>query len=170
MGRDEFLLGLQTYTREKEYPEEFGAKVFKISRDNQGNRLTFLKVTGGKLRARAVITGGREGSLWEEKVNQLRIYSGEKYTQAEEAGAGTVCAVTGLNYTRPGEGLGMEMESFLPVLEPVLTYKIELPPECDAALFLPKLRQLEEEEPQLHLVWDETVKEKIGRASCRERV
>ncbi len=159
VGIDEFLLGLQTYTREKEYPEEFGAKVFKISRDNQGNRLTFLKVTGGKLRARAVITGGREGSLWEEKVNQLRIYSGEKYTQAEEAGAGTVCAVTGLNYTRPGEGLGMEMESFLPVLEPVLTYKIELPPECDAALFLPKLRQLEEEEPQLHLVWDETVKE-----------
>ena len=159
VGIDEFLLGLQTYTREKEYPEEFGAKVFKISRDNQGNRLTFLKVTGGKLRARAVITGGREGSFWEEKVNQLRIYSGEKYTQAEEAGAGTVCAVTGLNYTRPGEGLGMEMESFLPVLEPVLTYKIELPPECDAALFLPKLRQLEEEEPQLHLVWDETVKE-----------
>ncbi len=159
VGIDEFLLGLQTYTREKEYPEEFGAKVFKISRDNQGNRLTFLKVTGGKLRARAVITGGREGCLWEEKVNQLRIYSGEKYTQAEEAGAGTVCAVTGLNYTRPGEGLGMEMESFLPVLEPVLTYKIELPPECDAALFLPKLRQLEEEEPQLHLVWDETVKE-----------
>lgn len=159
VGIDEFLLGLQTYTREKEYPEEFGAKVFKISRDNQGNRLTFLKVTGGKLRARAVITGGREGSFWEEKVNQLRIYSGEKYTPAEEAGAGTVCAVTGLNYTRPGEGLGMEMESFLPVLEPVLTYRIELPPECDAALFLPKLRLLEEEEPQLHLVWDETVKE-----------
>lgn len=159
IGIDEFLLGLQTYTEEKEYPETFGAKVFKIARDNQGNRLTFLKVTGGKLRARAVIAGGKGDSRWEEKVNQIRIYSGEKYTPAEEVPAGTICAVTGLGHTRPGEGLGAEQESFLPLLEPVLTYKIGLPPECDAALLFPKLRQLEEEEPQLHLVWDETLQE-----------
>ena len=158
-GVDEFLLGLQVYTEEKNYPEEFGAKVFKIARDNQGNRLTFLKVTGGSLRTRAVITGEGKGGRWEEKVNQIRIYSGEKYTPAEEVPAGTICAVTGLGHTRPGEGLGAEPESALPLLEPVLTYKIGLAPECDAALFLPKLRQLEEEEPQLHLVWDETLQE-----------
>lgn len=158
-GVEEFLFGLQNYTRRKVYPKEFGAKVFKIFRDNQGNRLTFLKVTGGRLKARAVISGGKDGGEWEEKVNQIRIYSGEKYGVVEEVAAGGVCAVTGLSHTKAGEGLGAEKESFLPILEPILTYKIEVPPECDPILLLPKLRQLEEEEPQLHLVWNETLKE-----------
>lgn len=158
-GVKEFLSGLKKYTFKKNYPEEFGARVFKISRDSQGSRLTFLKVTGGRLKAKAVIKGGKTEEGWEEKINQLRIYSGEKYRTAEEVPAGSICAVTGLSYTRPGEGLGIEKGHSLPVLEPVLTYKIELPPECDLALFLPKLRLLEEEEPQLHLVWNEELKE-----------
>lgn len=158
-GVEEFLSGLQKYVRQKEYPGGFGAKVFKISRDNQGNRLTFLKVTGGSLKARMTLSGGRDGEKWEEKVNQIRIYSGEKYSAVEEVQAGSVCAVTGLSHTRPGEGLGGERESVLPVLEPVLTYRMELPPDCDPALFFPKLRLLEEEEPQLHLVWDPILKE-----------
>ncbi len=158
-GVGEFLAGLECYTERREYPEEFGAKVFKITRDHQGNRLTFLKVTGGTLKARAILSGGKEGDGWEEKVNQIRIYSGEKYRVADEAGAGSVCAVTGLSHTKPGQGLGAEKESPLPLLEPVLAYRLKLPPDCDPAMLFPKLRLLEEEEPQLHLVWDETQKE-----------
>lgn len=158
-GVEEFLAGLRNYVRERDYPDGFGAKVFKIARDNQGSRLTFLKVTGGNLQARMELEGGGEGNEWREKVNQIRIYSGEKYSVAEEAAAGSICAVTGLSHTKPGEGLGEERESVLPVLEPVLTCKMELPPECDPALLLPKLRLLEEEEPQLHLVWNETLRE-----------
>lgn len=133
------------------YGETFGARVFKIARDAQGNRLTYLKVTGGSLKVRQVIG--------EEKINQIRIYSGEKYETAEEVGAGGVCAVTGLLRTFPGEGLGAEKASRLPVLEPVLTYQIILPEEVSPAVMLPRLRELEEEEPQLHIVWDETLKE-----------
>ena len=158
-GVEEFLSGLHRYIREKAYPERFGAKVFKIARDHQGSRLTFLKVTGGSLKARMALEGGRNGKEWEEKVNQIRIYSGEKYAVTEEVLAGNVCAVTGLSHTAPGEGLGTERESGLPVLEPVLTCKIELPPECDPALLFAKLKMLEEEEPQLHLVWNETLRE-----------
>lgn len=158
-GVEEFLAGLQDYIREKPYPDGFGAKVFKIARDNQGNRLTFLKVTGGSLKARMSLSGGRDGDEWEEKVNQIRIYSGEKYSTTEEVSAGSVCAVTGLSHTRPGEGLGGERESALPVLEPVLTCKMELPSECDPALLFPRLKMLEEEEPQLHLVWNEALRE-----------
>lgn len=158
-GVEEFLSGLHRYIREKVYPERFGAKVFKIARDHQGSRLTFLKVTGGSLKARMALEGGRNGTEWEEKVNQIRIYSGEKYAVTEEVPAGNVCAVTGLSHTAPGEGLGTERESGLPVLEPVLTCKIELPPECDPALLFAKLKMLEEEEPQLHLVWNETLRE-----------
>ena len=158
-GVEAFLLGLESYTGRKEYPAEFGARIFKIARDAQGNRLTFLKVTGGKLKARAALSGRRDGKQWEEKINQIRIYSGEKYSVAEEAEAGNVCAVTGLNNTRPGEGLGIEKDYYHPVLEPVLTYKIELPPDCDPAILFPKLRILEEEDPQLHLIWDETLQE-----------
>ena len=158
-GVEEFLSGLHRYIREKAYPERFGAKVFKIARDHQGSRLTFLKVTGGSLKARMALEGGRNGKEWEEKVNQIRIYSGEKYAVTEEVPAGNVCAVTGLSHTAPGEGLGTERESGLPVLEPVLTCKIELPPECDPALLFAKLKMLEEEEPQLHLVWNETLRE-----------
>ncbi len=158
-GVKEFLLGLADYTQKKTYPDAFGAKVFKITRDRQGNRLTFLKVTGGKLKTKEALNGGKDGEHWEEKINQIRIYSGEKYRVAEEAAAGDVCALIGLTHTKPGEGLGIERASFLPVLEPVLTYRLELPPDCNPALLLPKLRMLEEEEPQLHLVWDETLKE-----------
>ncbi len=158
-GVEEFLSGLHSYIREKAYPERFGAKVFKVARDHQGSRLTFLKVTGGSLKARMALEGGRNGKEWEEKVNQIRIYSGEKYDVTEEGPAGNVCAVTGLSHTAPGEGLGTERESGLPVLEPVLTCKIELPPECDPALLFSKLKMLEEEEPQLHLVWNEALRE-----------
>ncbi len=158
-GIREFLEGLYRYMQAPVYGEGFAAKVFKISRDPQGNRLTFLKVTGGKLRARMVLSGRKGSGQWEEKVSQIRIYSGEKYSTAEEAKGGEVCAVTGLTQTYAGEGLGMEEGNFQPVLQPVLTYRLELPEGCDAAMFLPKLRQLEEEEPQLHIVWDGELKE-----------
>lgn len=154
-GVQEFLKGIETYTREIEYPGEFGAKVFKISRDSQGNRLTHLKITGGVLKVKAVLKSGDE----EEKVNQIRIYSGEKYQTAEEAQAGTVCAVTGLTKTKPGHGFGMEEGGFEPALEPVLTYKVILPEGTSASVMLPKLRLLQEEEPELHIVWNEELQE-----------
>lgn len=149
-GVHTFLHGLLNYTNEPVYPREFGARVFKIARDSQGNRLTFLKVTGGRLRVKDVIG---------EKVNQIRIYSGEKYEAVNEVEAGSLCAVTGLLNTFPGEGLGKEQAGSIPILEPILSYKIILPEEIDAAAMLPKLRLLEEEEPEIHLVWDDTLKE-----------
>lgn len=162
-GVEELLEALYRYTRVPSYPEEFGARVFKIARDGQGNRLAFLKVTGGRLRARMLLKGMDNGEPWEEKVNQIRVYSGEKYRIAEEAEAGSICAVTGLSRVRPGEGLGAEGGSPLPILEPVLTCRIELPQGVDAAGFLPKLRRLEEEEPALHIVWDESLQELQAR-------
>ena len=162
-GVTELLDGLKEYTAARKYPKEFAAKVFKIARDGQGNRLTYMKITGGCLQVRTVLSGrilkGGEEQFWEEKVNQIRIYSGAKFETVSEAPAGTVCAVTGLSCTKPGEGLGAQKDAVLPVLEPVLTYQIILPDECDAAAMLPKLHQLEEEEPQLHIVWDEQLKE-----------
>ena len=177
-GVEEFLDGLAEYTGKKEWPKEFGARVFKIARDGQGNRLTYLKITGGSLKVKSLLTNAREnersgegsvsgagvqqgttGAVWEEKVNQIRIYSGEKYELAAEVSAGNICAVTGLSSTRPGEGLGREAEPVLPLLQPVLTYRILLPPECEAASILPRLRQLEEEEPQLHILWNESLQE-----------
>lgn len=166
-GVTEFMDAFLCYTREPQYPAEFGAKVFKIARDDQGTRLTYLKITGGKLSVKQMVDGqkknlsGTEESKadWEEKVNQIRIYSGEKYETADELSAGRVCAVTGLNYTYPGEGLGREAASDMPVLEPVLTYQIVLPDGMDAALMLPKMRLLEEEEPELHIIWDEKHRE-----------
>ncbi|TCL59073.1 small GTP-binding protein [Kineothrix alysoides] len=158
-GVESFLQGIETYTDRPRYSDTFGAKVFKIARDEQGNRLTFMKLTGGNLRTREVISGYLNGEIWEEKVNQIRIYSGEKYRTSEEVQAGCICAVTGLSKTRPGEGLGAEESSAQPVLEPVLTYRIDLPGDCDATVMLPKLRQLEEEDPQLHIAFDETLKE-----------
>ena len=152
-GVEEFLEGLVAYSQVPSYPKEFGARVFKIARDEQGNRLTYLKVTGGSLRVKTILPGQQE------KINQIRIYSGEKYITVEEAEAGTICAVTGLSQTRPGEGFGMESEVSVPLLEPVLTYQILLPEGMDAAVALPKLRQLEEEEPELHIVWEEQLQE-----------
>ncbi len=159
VGVDTFLAALSRYTKEKTSDSEFGAKVFKIARDQQGNRLTYMKVTGGKLRVKDVLTGVDEGGPYEEKVNQLRIYSGEKYEMEQQALPGTVCAVTGLNKTYPGQGLGVEKDASLPMLEPVLTYSVELPQDVDAAQMLPKLKQLEEEQPELHILWQEETKE-----------
>ena len=157
-GVEALMDGLEKWLTQKKWGTEFGARVYKITRDGQGNRLTWMKLTGGSLRVKSMLTGGQE-EPWEEKVNQIRIYSGEKYELANEAEAGTVCAVTGLSRTYPGEGLGREREGTMPLLQPVLTYQIQLPPECEPAVLLPKLRQLEEEEPQLHIVWNEKLQE-----------
>ena len=162
-GVEEFLDDLKLRIRETSYPETFGAKIYKITRDNQGERLTHMKITGGTLKVKSVLSNGRPGetgeSIWQEKVNQIRIYSGEKYTMVSEVKAGTVCAVTGLNATYPGQGLGSEQASDMPVLEPVLSYRIGLPTEVNVHQALLQLRQLEEEEPLLHIVWNETLGE-----------
>ena len=163
-GVKDFWNGVQQYTAEPERPTEFGAKVFKIARDEQGNRLTYMKITGGSLKVKTLLSSNSNGqslpgrkaeeATWEEKADQIRLYSGAKYELTSEAEAGTVCAVTGLTRTYPGEGLGIEQESELPILEPVLNYQIILPDDCDPHQMLQKLRQLEEEEPQLHILWD----------------
>ena len=151
--------GLDRYTRPAPALEAFGAKVFKVSQDEQGNRLTWLRVTGGVLKVKAQLTGEADGEPWAEKANQLRLYSGAKFTLAERIGPGQVCAVTGLTKARPGEGLGAERDSDLPVLEPVLSYQVLLPEGADVHAALGKLHRLEEEEPQLHVVWNETLGE-----------
>ena len=163
-GVKDFWNGVQKYTAEPKRPTEFGAKVFKIARDEQGNRLTYMKITGGSLKVKTLLSSNSNGqslpgrkaeeAAWEEKADQIRLYSGAKYELTSEAEAGTVCAVTGHTRTYPGEGLGIEQESELPILEPVLNYQIILPDDCDPHQMLQKLRQLEEEEPQLHILWD----------------
>ncbi|MGF0032326.1 NYN domain-containing protein [Bariatricus sp. SGI.154] len=170
-GVQEFMAGLRKYTVQKagcklaKHPkgateDRFGAKVYKISRDAQGNRLTHLKVTSGALKVKDILANEADAEEhWEEKVNQIRIYSGEKYETVQEAEMGSICAVTGLNYTYPGEGLGVEKESQAPVLEPVLNYRIGLPEGCDAHTMLRNLRQLEEEDPMLRIVWNEELGE-----------
>ncbi|MDO4323322.1 MAG: TetM/TetW/TetO/TetS family tetracycline resistance ribosomal protection protein [Lachnospiraceae bacterium] len=171
-GVEELLAGIRSYGRAPDYPEKFGARVYKITRDSQGNRLTHMKITGGTLRVKELLTnrrepgedtaagaGGSGAEIWEQKADQIRIYSGSGFQPAAEAGAGVVCAVTGLEYTYAGEGLGAETEAELPLLEPVLSYRIELPPECDVHKTFLQLRQLEEEEPELHIVWDEQLGE-----------
>lgn len=150
-GVKEFVEQMQALIKVPAYPETFGAKVFKIARDEAGNRLTYLKITGGSLKVKAVIEG--------QKVNQIRIYSGEKYEAVNEVEAGSICAVTGLSDTYPGEGLGAEQGTYLPVLEPVLNYQVIPTEGDDPILLLPKLRELEEEEPQLHIVWEEALQE-----------
>lgn len=150
-GVKEFVEQMQELIKVPAYPETFGAKVFKIARDEAGNRLTYLKITGGSLKVKAVIGG--------QKVNQIRIYSGEKYEAVNEVEAGSICAVTGLSDTYPGEGLGAEQGTYLPVLEPVLNYQVIPTEGDDPILLLPKLRELEEEEPQLHIVWEEALQE-----------
>lgn len=150
-GVKEFVEQMQELIKVPAYPETFGAKVFKIAWDEAGNRLTYLKITGGSLKVKAVIEG--------QKVNQIRIYSGEKYEAVNEVEAGSICAVTGLSDTYPGEGLGAEQGTYLPVLEPVLNYQVIPTEGDDPILLLPKLRELEEEEPQLHIVWEEALQE-----------
>ena len=162
-GVEEFLEDLKIRMKENDYPEEFGAKVYKITRDPQGERLTHMKITGGSLKVKSVLSNGKpreeREEIWQEKANQIRIYSGEKYTMVSEAKAGTICAVTGLTATYPGQGLGSEQASDMPVLEPVLSYRIGLPKEVNVHQALIKLRQLEEEEPLLHILWNETLGE-----------
>ena len=158
-GVDELLAGLDEYTRAAPALEAFGARVFKVSQDERGERLTWLRVTGGELKVKAQLTGEADGEPWAEKANQLRLYSGAKYTLTEAIGPGQVCAVTGLTKARPGEGLGAERDSDLPVLEPVLSYQVLLPEGADVHAALGKLHRLEEEEPQLHVVWNETLGE-----------
>lgn len=150
-GVKEFLEQMQELIKIPKYSEVFGAKVFKIARDEAGNRLTYLKITGGSLKVKSVIEG--------QKVNQIRIYSGEKYEAVNEVEAGSICAVTGLSDTYPGEGLGAQQGTYLPVLEPVLNYQVIPTEGDDPILLLPKLRELEEEEPQLHIVWEEALQE-----------
>ena len=149
-GVEELLDGIQAYTLEPEWPQDFGARVFKITRDERGERLTWLKVTGGQLRVREVL----HGPNWEEKVNQIRLYSGAKFTAVDMAPAGTVCAVTGLTRTTAGEGLGAEENWTGPRLEPVLSYQVIPPEGVDASTLLERLRRLEEEDPQLQVEWE----------------
>ena len=154
-GVEVFMEGIAQYTSIAAYPEKFGAKIFKISRDEQGNRLSHMKITGGRLKVRDVIKYGET----EEKINQIRVYSGQKFEAVNEAEAGTVCAVTGLSQTKPGEGLGEEKPSDIPILEPVLAYQIKLPEGVDPRMMMPKLRLIEEENPELRIMWDEQLQE-----------
>ena len=162
-GVDEFMRGIMNYTEVATESEEakFGAKVYKISRDDQGNRLTYIKVTSGCLKVKDLLSGRdrRKEKDWEEKINQIRIYSGAKFETVNQAERGMICAVTGLSKTYPGEGLGIERDSDIPILEPVLTYQIQLPEDCEVHSMLEKLRQLEEEEPLLHIIWNEKLGE-----------
>lgn len=161
-GVEDLLDGILRYTIAPEYPDTFAARIYKITRDAQGARLTHMKITGGSLRVKALLSNQKDdGSLspeevWQEKADQLRIYSGSQFQAVEQVEAGCICAVTGLDRTRCGEGLGAESSFDMPVLEPVLTYQIQLPEGCDAHAMIGKLRQLEEEEPHLHIVWEES--------------
>ncbi len=157
-GVEELLKGVEVYGEPPKFGKEFGARVYKISRDEQGNRLTHLKVTGGSLKVKTELSSSRQDGTG-EKVNQVRIYSGMKYETVKEAEPGTVCAVTGPVDTFAGQGLGKERETKIPFLEPVLTYQMILPEDCDVHGMISKLRMLEEEEPQLHVVWNESAKE-----------
>lgn len=155
-GIPPLLSALERFTQPPYYPPEFSARVYKIARDAQGNRLTFLKVTGGHLAVRTPLSyPGPDGTVLEEKVTQLRLYSGVGFTQVEDAPAGTVCAVTGPTALQAGAHLGWDETTISPMLTPVLRYRVVLPPGTDVRTALPKLRQLEEEEPQLRIVWDE---------------
>ena len=159
-GVAELLEDLARYAPKREYGPDFAAKVYKISRDVQGNRLTWLKVTGGALKVRAPLRyQNADGETLEEKITQLRLYSGEKFEPAEEVPAGAVCAALGLSQTRPGQGLGTEADSEAPYLEPAMSYRLILPAGEDPVALLPKLMQLDQEDPQLHIVWNAALKE-----------
>ena len=169
-GIDEFVAGFERYVREPEYDSEFGARIYKVSHDAQSNRLTWLKVTGGEFKAKTMLSGtARVGAdlgeskidddgMWHEKADQVRVYSGAKFTTVDSVVAGTVCAVTGLTRTFPGAGLGKEPDGVNPVLQPVLTYTL-LPGECDIHACLVALRELEDEDPLLHVVWQPHLEE-----------
>lgn len=156
-GVDQLMSGMAQYLEVKTYPQTFGARIYKITRDASGARLTHMKITGGSLKVKAVLE--EEGWEKEEKINQIRIYNGDKYEPVDEAFAGEICAVTGLSFTRPGDGLGMEKMPVRPQLEPVLQYKLTWPGELSTQQVVEKLRILEEENPELHISWDEELSE-----------
>ena len=159
-GVEEFLDALRRFAPKPDCGEEFSARVYKISRDAQGNRLTWLKVTGGSLRVRSLLRyKDAAGETLEEKISALRVYSGTKYETAEEIGAGWVCAALGLSATRPGQGLGAAADAESAVLEPVMSYRLRLEKGTDPMLLLPKLMQLDQEDPQLHIVWNDQTRE-----------
>lgn len=141
--------------------QQFGARVYKISRDPQGNRLTHMKITSGELKVKSLLKGGQVSEPWEEKADQIRIYSGEKFETVQQAKAGMICAVTGLKHTFPGEGLGIEAgkQAVTPVLEPVLNYQVCFPDQVDAHTMLGYMRQIEEEDPMLRVIWNEELGE-----------
>ena len=154
-GVGEFLEALERFAPRPEYGEDFSARVFKISRDAQGNRLTWLKVTGGSLKVRTLLSySDTEGEKLEEKINQLRIYSGTKFETADEVPAGWICAALGLSATRPGQGLGAAADAESAILEPVMSYRVLPEKGTDPMLLLPKLMQLDQEDPQLHVLWN----------------
>ncbi|MDE7389701.1 MAG: NYN domain-containing protein, partial [Lachnospiraceae bacterium] len=154
---EKLLQCLCDYTTQPQYSDEFGGKVYKISEDSQGKRLTFMKITGGKIKVKEVLQSDKNSEG--EKINQIRIYSGEKFTQADEAYAGTVCAVTGITFAVPGDGLGKEKNSALPILAPVLTYSVEPTQDVDVHVLLEKMKILEVEDPQLNVLWNERLRE-----------
>ena len=165
-GVEEFLKGLSKYCRNKQYSREFGAKVYKIARDEQGNRLTYMKITGGSLKVKTAVTNKKPhntntnpSDIWEEKIDQIRIYSGNRYDTLDEIEAGDICAVTGLTKTYPGQGLGVENDLDMAMLKPVLTYQLILPEQYNAFRMLSQLRELEDEDPTLHIVWYEKLQE-----------
>lgn len=155
-GIEALLSAIAAYAPEKTYPEAFGARVFKVTRDSQGSRLTHMKITGGTLKAKMELTCAEDKT---EKVNQVRIYSGERFEAVNEAAAGSVCAVTGLLGTMAGQGLGMEKNLESPFLTPVLSYCLLLPEGTDPMAVMPKLKELEEEDPALSFTWEEELKE-----------
>ena len=155
-GIEALLSAITAYAPEKTYPEAFGARVFKVTRDSQGSRLTHMKITGGTLKAKMELTCAEDKT---EKVNQIRVYSGERFEAVNEAVAGSVCAVTGLLGTMAGQGLGMEKNLESPFLTPVLSYCLLLPEGTDPMAVMPKLKELEEEDPALSFTWEEELKE-----------
>ena len=160
-GIDKLLDGINRYSFEPVYHEEFGAKVFKIVKEN-GVRLTYLKITGGFIKVKDILSGITDGNQWSEKINDIRVYSGEKFKSISEADAGCICAISGLNNTYPGQGLGFEMQSESPNLQPVLSYRIIIPENVNINQAYKMLKELEEEDPTLNLKWNEETKEIIA--------
>ncbi len=169
IGVDKLLNGLEEFTTARKYNKKFGARVYKISRDPQGNRLTHLKITGGSLSVKDIISNRKmtisnindndESNIWEEKVDQIRLYSGKNFESVQGAEAGSICVVTGLTKTSAGDGLGIEVSEMKPVLQPVLSYRLVLDENANVSDMIRNLRQLEEEEPHLNIIWNETLSE-----------
>ncbi len=155
-GIEEFIKRVSSFVSERKYHNKFGARVYKINRDPQGTRLTHIKITGGGLKTKEII---RHTDGEEEKIDQIRIYSGNKYKAVESVTEGDVCTLTGLEKTYPGEGLGCESEGEPPTLQPVLTYRMKLSPDVNISEVYTKVKLLEEEDPQLHILWNERLRE-----------